>query len=190
METMPRHQCLIYEGSPAPYLSSLAALIRQKLAENTRCLYLNSPPMVTGVRSYLFAAGVDVEQESRKGRLVMSSDLGHLVNGRFDASRMLALLDTALSQALSDGYQSLWATGDMSWEFGPDKDFSKLLDYEWRLEEFMSTHSALSGICQYHMDTLPREVVRQGILSHRSIFVSDTLSRLNPEYLPARSFFA
>ena len=190
METIPRHQCLIYEASPAPHLSSLAALIRQKLSETTRCLYLNSPPMVAGVRSYLSAVGVDVEQESTTGRLVMSSDQGNLVNGRFDVDRMLAMLDTALNQALSDGYESLWATGDMSWEFGPEKDFSKLLDYEWRLEEYMTTHSALSGICQYHMDMLPRQVVRHGIVSHRSIFVSDTLSRLNPEYLPARSFFA
>src|SRR5215217_8609090 len=101
---------------------------------------------------------------------------------------MMRMLDDALHQAVRDGYQRLWATGDMSWELGPERDFSKLLDYEWRLEEFMSTHSALSGICQYHMDTLPREVIQQGLSSHRSIFVSDTLTRLNPEYVPARSF--
>ena len=34
-------------------------------------------------------------------------------------------------RALDDGYSGLWATGDMSWEFGPAKDFSMLLEYEW-----------------------------------------------------------
>ena len=46
MEPMPRHQCIIYEGSPAKYLPGVAQLIKHNLRENTRCLYLNSPPMV------------------------------------------------------------------------------------------------------------------------------------------------
>jgi hypothetical protein len=51
-----------------------------------------------------------------------------------------SLLEGALHQALNDGYQGLWATGDMSREFGPERDFSKLLDYEWRLEELFQKH--------------------------------------------------
>lgn len=188
MEKMPRHECLIYEGSPASSLPRLAALAKQKLNENNRCLYLNSSPMVTGMRSYLFAAGVDPVQEIKEGRLLMSSDQGHLVNGRFDVDRMLSMLDDALNQALSEGYQGLWATGDMTWEFGLEKDFAKLLEYEWRLEDFFSKHPALSGICQYHTDTLPREVVRQGVLTHPTIFINEMLSRLNPHYIPRESF--
>jgi hypothetical protein len=41
MEETPRHQCLIYDGSPAKMLPALAAHIKQKLDENIRCLYLN-----------------------------------------------------------------------------------------------------------------------------------------------------
>jgi hypothetical protein len=144
--------------------------------------------MVVGMGSYLFAAGVNVVQETTKRRLVLSADQGHLVNGRFDVDHMLAMLDRALNEALRDGYDGLWATGDMSWEFGPEKNFSKLLEYEWRLEEYMSAHPALSGICQYHTDTLPREIVRQGFSSHRSIFINETLARLNPHYISRESF--
>lgn len=188
MEAIQRHQCLVYDGSPATHLSGLAAVIKHKLSENIRCLCINSPAMVVGLGSYLFAAGVNVVQEAAKGRLVMSSDQGHLVNGHFVVDRMMALLDTALHEALRDGYHGLWATGDMSWEFGSEKDFAKLLEYEWRLEEYMSTHPALSGVCQYRTDTLPREVVRQGFSCHRSIFISETLARLNPHYIPRESF--
>jgi hypothetical protein len=182
MQQSPRHQCLIYEGSPAPHLPALAALIRQKLHENNRCLYLNSQPMVAGMRSYLYAAGVDVPKEVKRGSLVLSSDKSHLTNGAFDVERMLTILADAVDQALKDGYQGLWATGDMSWEFGPEKNFSRLLEYEWRLEDLFHTQPALSGICQYHTDTLPREVIRHGLITHRSIFMNDTLSRLNPYY--------
>ena len=183
-----RHQCLIYEGSPAGQLPALAATIRQKLNENYRCLYLNSPPMVTGMRSYLFAKGVNVPEEVVKGSLILSSGDGHLLNGSFDIARMLDSLNNAVTQALAEGYQGLWATGDMSWEFGPHKDFSKLLEYEWGLEELFEKHQALCGICQYHTDTLPREVVRQGLLTHRGVFINDTLSRLNFHYVRRESY--
>jgi len=63
MGHISRHQCLIYEGSPARHLPALVSVIQQKLKEDNRCLYLNSPPMVAGLRSYLFAAGVDVPKE-------------------------------------------------------------------------------------------------------------------------------
>ena len=110
---------------------------------------------MAGLRSYLFAAGTDVTTEIAKGSLVLSSDSEHLLEGQFHIERMLGMLEKALHEALNDGYHGLWATGDMSREFGPEKDFSKLLEYEWRLEEFFQQHPALSGVCQYHTDTLP-----------------------------------
>jgi hypothetical protein len=178
-----RHQCLIYRGSPASQLPRLADIIRQKLSENYRCLYLNSPQMTAGVRSYLSVAGVDVKHEVDKGGLVLTSARGHLVNGRFDLDLMLRALESAHKQARKDGYQGLWATGDMSWEFGPEKDFAKLIEYEWKLEEFFQAHPDFGGVCQYHADTLPDEVMRAGLVTHPAVFVNQTLSRVNPLYL-------
>ena len=187
MDTVPRHQCLIYKGSPSRQLPALAALVRRKLDENVRCLYLNSPVMVAGIRCYLAAAGIDVAYELEKTSLVLSSNQGHLIKGRFDVDRMMQTLEEALCHALNDGYQGLWATGDMTWELGPENNFSKLLEYEWRLEEFFRTHPALSGICQYHADTLPRNLLRQGLITHPSLFLNETLSRINPHYLRSGS---
>ena len=80
----PRHHCLIYEGAPSRHLTSLAAVVFNKLKQNHRCLYLNTRPMVAGMRSYLAAAGVDVTREIQKGSLIMSSQQDHLVNDQFD----------------------------------------------------------------------------------------------------------
>jgi hypothetical protein len=188
MEPVSRHQCLIYNGPPSRHLPALAVTLRAKLERNYRCLYLNSPPMVAGMRSYLAAAGVDVEAELKRGSLVLSAEQGHLVEMRFDVGRMLETLGTALQQAHDDGYAGLWATGDMTWEMGPRRDFSQLLDYEWRLEEFLREHPQMSGICQYHAETLPREVLRHGLLAHRSLFMNETLSLVNPQYLRPEAF--
>ncbi len=183
MDQIPRHHCLIYEGPPSRHLAALSAVIRQKLNENYRCLYLDSQPMVAGMGSYLAAAGVDVAGELATGRLVLSSDRDYLRNGcQFDLERMMQGLSDALDGALDAGLAGLWATGDMTWEFGPDKDFSKLLEYEWRLEEFLRAHPQMGGVCQYHVESLPRKYLRQGVLSHPSIFINQTLSMINPTY--------
>ena len=96
---------------------------------------------------------------------------------------MLALLENAIDEALLDGFNGLWATGDMTWEFGNEKNFVKLLDYERGLELLFEKHVSLSGVCQYHTDTLPIGVVEQGLHIHKGIFVNETLSRINPHFL-------
>jgi len=141
--------------------------------------------MVAGIRSYLAAAGVDVAEEVRRGSLVLSSDQGHLVNRSLDVRMMLGMLEEAVRRALSDGYRGLFATGDMTWEFGPERDFKKLLEYEQGLEELFGRYPHLSGVCQYHQDTLPLDAVRAGLYAHRGLFVNETLSRINPHYANA-----
>ncbi|MBA3501175.1 MAG: MEDS domain-containing protein [Deltaproteobacteria bacterium] len=164
----------------------MAAAIQQRLA-HTRCMYLNSPAMVAGLRSQLYATGTDVEYELGRGALVLVADDLHLVDGRFDVDRMIDMLEAAVQTALAAGFAGLFATGDMTWEFGSEKELSKLLEYEWRLEQLFHEQPALSGICQYHRDLLPHEAVREGLVSHAGLFINDTVSRLNPHYVLARS---
>ena len=178
-----RHQCLIYKGAPSNQLPALAAVTRQKLSDNYRCLYLNSPHMVAGMRSCLAAAGVDVAEEAAKGSLVVSSERPHLLTGNFDVDLMLCKLEDSLELALRDGYAGLWATGDMTWELGGQASFARLLEYEWRLEDVFRKHPGICGICQYQADTLPREMLRVGAASHGAMFVNETLGLLNPHHL-------
>jgi hypothetical protein len=184
-----RHQCLIYEGAPSRHIPAVASVMADKLCSNHRVLYLNSRPMIAGMKSQLAANGIDVLSEMTAGNLVLSSEQTHLIGDwEFDVPSLLGTLERALQQALSDGYQGLWATGDMTWEFGPSKDLSKLLEYEWRHEEFMREHPEISGICQYHADVLPREILHSGVKTHSHIFVNETLTMLNPLYLDMPSF--
>lgn len=189
MVSCSRHQCLIYDGPPSRQLPKIASAIHEKLQQNHRCLYLNSPPMVAGIKSYLAAKDIDVAHEIERGSLSLSSDQQHLVRDwEFDVDRMIGTLQQALQQALADGYKGLWATGDMTWEFGPAKDLSRLLEYEWRLEEFLREHPQLGGICQYHAEILPRDVLRKGLLTHSHLYVNETLTMVNPNFLPRQSF--
>jgi hypothetical protein len=179
MQQDAQHHCLIYDGAPSRQLTALAAFTKQKLDENFRCLYLNSPTMVAGMRSYLAALDVDVTAAAQQGRLVLSSETAVSADGAFDAAVMIARLDAAVTQAVEEGYAGLFATGDLTWEFGPRHDFSALLQYEWELERLFRKHPVLCGVCQYHADTLPRDALRQGLVSHPKLFINETLSVIN-----------
>lgn len=161
----------------------LGEKLKEMLERNHRCLYLNCDPMLDEMREYLAEAGVDVAGETARGSLVLSSDRNHLMNGQFSLESMMEGLAGSLAQALADGYEGMFATGDMSWEFGPEADFSELMEYEWKLEEFFEAHPQLSGVCQYHLNSLPWDVMQQGLESHPGIFVTEELSVKNPHYV-------
>lgn len=162
--------------------------MRAKMEKDYRCLYLGAPATLDSIRSSLVAAGVNVEREVSNKRLVLSADREHLVNGRFDMETMLRRLEDTFHQALHDGYEGLWASGDMSWEMGPYLDYSSLLEYEQRLEVFLRENPRLSGLCQYTVDSLPPQVVRQGLLAHSSIFVDENVSLHNPYFRHADTY--
>lgn len=189
MEQPSRHQCLIYDGAPSRHLPMLARVMRQKLNQGYRCMFLDSAPMVVGMRSYLAAAGVDVIADVASGRLIMSSERNYLIGGRrFDVDRMLGAIADAVQSALGGGFEGLWASGNIGWELGPERDFSQLLEYEWQLDGFIRENPGLQGICQYHRDTLPAEAVTDGLLSHASLVVDEARSLINP-HLCAREAF-
>jgi predicted HicB family RNase H-like nuclease len=178
-----RHQGFMYSGSPSHHIPLIAPVIKARLEQKRRCLYLNSTQMVADLRSHLAQIGVDVVRETEKKSLILDSHLSHLTgNQNFDIDRMLTILEEALNQALLDGYAGLWATGDVAWEFGPKGDFGQLAQYEMRLEKFLCTHAEFSGICQYHASVLPPDVMRTGHELHHSFFINQAQSRLNPDY--------
>jgi MEDS: MEthanogen/methylotroph, DcmR Sensory domain len=177
-----RHQCHIYNGPPQFGLAKMAASARRMLGEGYRCLYLNSPAIVAEMTNSLAAAGTDVAREIKKTSLVLSSDQSHIVNGSFDLNKMMDALEEEVLRALGEGFKGLWAAGDMAWEFGSDRDFSKVRTYERRLEELFRRQPALNGVCQYHAATIPHEALRDALVSHDTIFVNETLHRANPHY--------
>lgn len=182
MEQNTQHQCMIYAGAPSEKLPALAAIICKMMEDGYRCLYLNSPAMVAGIRSCIAAMGVDVSFQIAETRLVLSSEPVSQEED-FDITLMLQKLEDELNDALKNGFKGLWASGDMTWEFGSEKNIEKLVEYEWKLDALFQRRKELSGVCQYHQDTLPAEAMRKGLLMHRQVLINETLSKLNPFYL-------
>jgi DNA-binding NarL/FixJ family response regulator len=182
-----RHQCFIFAGAPSFGLAKIAAITKARLDEGYRCLYLNSPTMVARMRSYLTVVGTDVARESTRTSLVLSSDQTLAADGSFDMDQMIDVLHETIQQAVADGYKGLWAVGDMAWEIGPQKDYTRLLEYEWQLEDVFRAEPALHGVCQYQAGAVPPEALHYAALTHTNFFIDENTTRANPRYVHTAS---
>jgi signal transduction histidine kinase len=153
------------------------------LQSNWRCLYLGSPEMVRMVNGALEQRGVHTGSEMKRGALLLSSERGHLKDGVFNAKAMIDGLCELIDDAVRDGFQGLYATGDMRWELGADENFDLLVEYEALLEQVFR-EKPLLGLCQYHRDVIPARTLRDALITHKSAYVGDTLNRDNVFYTP------
>jgi hypothetical protein len=174
---------MIYAGDPKQQLPYLAFILTEQLCNGARCLYLNSPTMLDALRAELAIAGIDADREVSKGTLTLSSDQSYLIEGHFHPQLMLRGLASFIARAHADGYEKVWCSGDMTYELGPHASLVQLLDYERALERMFQLHPSLTGVCQYHRDTLPTSALRDALSTHQSVYLNQTLFRLNP-YLP------
>jgi len=184
-----RHKCLVYDGDPSEQLPVVVPLLLDGLHDNWRCLYLGSPDAVQMIDNALSSKGVSTTAEVKRGALVLSSDRSHLVDGRFDPGAMIDSLGSSVDEAVRGGFKGLCATGDMRWELGADENFTRLLEYEARLEQLIRD-KPLRGICQYHRGMVPAQAVRDALTVHRSAYVGSELNRDNLFYIPPELLLA
>jgi hypothetical protein len=173
---------MVYGGSPDRHLWAIAAVMRENLDHDHRCMYFNSPEMVASLRWQMETLEVDVQRELESGRLVLTSERSHLRNGLFDMDIMFRLLEEAFHGAMKDGYAGLWTSGDIGWEFGSGQDLSKLREYELKLDDFFAVHPEYGGVCQYHGPSLPSLAIQDAFHTHPTLFVTESLSMSNSRY--------
>lgn len=178
-----RHKCLLYEGDPTELLSVVIPFLKAGLSQARRCLYLGDPQTLRIVANSLRAQGVDVDRETGRGALLLSSDRSGMDGDGFDPAAMVGKLRNLVQEASRDGFDGLYATGDMRWELGSDDNFDRLLEYEARLEDVFQ-ELPLYGICQYHRGLVPARALRDALLTHSAVYLGESFDRDNLFYLP------
>lgn len=176
------HQCLIYKGGVEEALRVVTPWLRAGLREGMRAMYVADPSTLRAVEEALERDGVCVEDERRRGALILSADRPQLQGGAFVPRRMLELVSGAIDDALAAGFKGLYATGDMTWEFGHIDNYKVLLEYEALLDR-ANRGRPLSAICQYPLDAIPKAAVREAVLCHRTIHVGRFMCVENQSYV-------
>lgn len=168
------HICTVYD-TPDEQISVAAQYIADGLRDGERCLYVAQPhEALNRFRGALTELGIDVPAaEADKSLLLMITGAAHLVDGRFDSERMLAMLNAAVEEALDAGFKGLRTCGDMSWLLDDAPGSEHVVEYEGLLNGFFPTVRAL-GMCQYDRARLPAGLIDCALSTHTSVVVDGT----------------
>lgn len=175
------HVCTLYD-SPEEQLRAAIEYIQGGLARGERCLYVCGEHDIADFCRALKAAGVQVEREQARGALILvTKHEAHLKGGTFDPAAMIDLLNTAVREALAQGFSGLCAAGDMTWLLDEAPGSERIAEYEAALNHFYSANNAL-GLCQYHRTKLPAAVLDHCMATHRYVRVDGPILLENPFY--------
>lgn len=175
-ETLPDishgDHCCLFFSSPVEQARITAPFLALGLERQERCVYVGDAESVDVIRQGLKNAGISIDKEVAKNRLLLMSEQDYLDGGHWKTEKMLGFLQVAYESALSDGFTALRAAGDVSWQVGPDKDFQEVVYYETLLDLFF-VGKRMIGLCEYPKEKCPPDTLR-GILNTHKIAAIDS----------------
>ena len=177
------HVCAVYDNADQRF-AALVPFVTAGLARGRRCVCVATEADESVLPEVLRAAGLDLEELSRAGRLIIrpgGPDLHTEGSGFQPLLGVEAIVDLART-ALADGFTALQLVGEMSWALGRDPEVSGLAEFEARVEKATPELPA-AMLCQYDHSRFPSEVLREVIAIHPLSIVGDKVCR-NPLRVP------
>lgn len=132
--------------------------------------------------------GIDVNKMIDTGQLeVLPWTDMYVRDHRFDQDAMLASVDELIRAGVSAGYRQTKLVGHhMDWLFKDKPAVDNLLEYEARLNDLLSKHSA-PVICNYNLSQVSASVAVDIIRTHPVVIIGGLL-RENPFFVPPDKF--
>jgi hypothetical protein len=178
--------CCLYKAEEEHW-AFLARFLRLGLERGEKVLYSVATDGPEPALISLQGQGLEVERPLARGQLrIVSAEATYLLEGTFDADRMIALLGTETARALAEGYPGLRVAGEMTWSCANPRGSESLIEYEAKVNSFFPT-SKCTGLCFYDQ-RLFSAVVLLNVLYTHPICVAGTAICDNFYYLPPEDF--
>jgi signal transduction histidine kinase len=144
----------------------LAPFLRHGLERYERILYLADRRSAGEVLAYLSEDGVAVESCLQKGQLrILPPDACGLEGGILDPKGVVERLAAETREALAAGYEALRVSGDMSRALTGHTGAEGLVEFERRLNDFVSESRCLV-LCPYDRRCFPPRMLLEIFETH------------------------
>ena len=181
------HSASIFK-SESEQLSSAVPFILGGLDCGEKCVYiLDSSSKDDIVDAVMAVRDIQAQLDSGQVSFLTSSDT-YLKSGRFDLNRMLSLLREAEETSLSEGYDGLRITGEMTWYRTGVPGVESLAEYEAKVNS-LYPESTASILCQYDEQSFGHEILLDVIRTHPRMILHGEMCA-NPYYLPLDEFLS
>jgi hypothetical protein len=175
------HLCLIYDADPAEQLPALLPYLQQGLELGERCIYVADDLTTDQLRSALAGYGIDVDEEEKRGRLVLWTRQDWRQPGELDSEKKAAQARSIIEDALQAGFRGVRFAIEMTWTLGPDIDIERLLHWEATLNTIVTPDSPCRMICQYSRDRLTPAAIHAALSTHPIAILGSQVAP-NPRY--------
>ncbi len=180
------HLCVIYETREQQF-SVAIPFLRIGLARGEKCLYVADENPAASILDAMRGQGVDVDTPVEKGMLVVANkEREYLRKGHFDPDEMILYLAGNVREAKAAGFPAFRFAGEMTWALGGDLGPDRLIEYEARLNHFLSEYDAVC-LCQFNDKRFSPTTILQVLRTHPLVVYGGHVCK-NPYYVPPDEF--
>ena len=180
------HASLFY-SSKEEQLSTVIDYMKAGLELGQKCVYLFHGNGHDFILERLKGKGVKVDSALKNGDLVLLDKKKiYLRRDFFDPDYIIKKLRHFSDLAISESYNGLRITGEMSWANGDYPGSAKLMEYEAKLNFFIPGNK-ITALCQYDLNSFPSERLIQAIQTHPGVVYKNNLCE-NVYYVPPSEF--
>lgn len=167
------HLCLFYEKDPADQMPALVPFIQQGLSKDERCIYIADDQTVDQLTRHLENRGINVSQESARGRLNLWTRKEWRQADDLDPDKKAQQVHQFIADASRAGFRGIRFAVEMTWTLGPDIGASQLEHWEARINTLFDPAFPSRIICQYNRDRLSPETLLAAMHTHPVLILGD-----------------
>lgn len=163
----------------------ITSYIYAALKQNIRCIYITGDADTTAVVEQVRALSTELADTG--DLLVLDKADTYSKAGKFDPDKLISMIKTMVESAISDGYIGLAITGEISWVLDYEDGEDLIIEYEWKLNEYIFDSYPVTALCRYNINRFSHEMIRNIIQLHPIILWQNNIHE-NPYYIPPEGF--
>ncbi|HXK72867.1 MAG TPA: MEDS domain-containing protein [Clostridia bacterium] len=163
----------------------VTAYIHSALARNESCIYITGDVDTSMVLNEI--RNMTEVSHAKGDLLILDRTETYSKEGKFSPDRLINMIKDMVKTALDDGYTALAITGEISWVLDYEDGEQLIIEYEWKLNEYIFNTYPVSALCRYNINRFSYEMVKNIIQLHPILIWNNKIHE-NPYYIPAEGF--
>ena len=176
------HMVLLYNHEDSDVnIDIIVAYIVTRINKNEKCFFIKGDINFNLIIDKL-KHHIDIDKcVSNKILVILDKNEAYSKSGKFVAKKMISLLKELSKEAISEGFNGIGITGEISWVLEYEDGFERIMEYEYLLNEEIFNEYPVSAICRYNMNAFSHEMIRNIIEVHPIIIYNGEIHE-NPFY--------
>jgi HD-GYP domain-containing protein (c-di-GMP phosphodiesterase class II) len=180
----PGDHLVILYNSGEEIIDYIINFIRSSLLRNEHCLYIKGDTKDEEIIKKIEL----INRSINSGHFsVLDSNEAYSIDGVFNPDKMIEKIKNLTEEVLDEGYEGLAITGEISSVLDYENGQDLIIEYEWKLNEFIFNSLPVKALCRYNLGKFSDEMIINIIQLHPYIIYENKIHE-NPFYIPPEGY--